>query len=121
MAVIPLDQLAKTLNAKIEETARAVKLNVFSGVIRDTRVDTGRLRGNWQTTTGSPADGELERLDPSGAAATKEAENNVKSDTIDFITNNLPYAAVWNERDGIIARNVARINRAVKEAIAKND
>lgn len=107
---------AKQAEATLDETARAIKISLFNGVIRDTRVDTGRLRGNWQTTTGSPANGELARLDPSGAAATQDVQNGVKGDTVDYLTNNLPYAEVWEERDAMIDKNMARIAQIVRRA-----
>jgi hypothetical protein len=111
--------LAETLGATLDETARAVKISTFTGIIRDTRVDTGRLRGSWTTSTGRPKDSP-ERLDPTGAQAEAEVMGTVKGDTVDYITNNLPYAEVWNERDGIIAKNVARIDRNIREAIKEN-
>jgi hypothetical protein len=120
MAEIPLHKLAETLGATLDETARAVKISTFTGIIRDTRVDTGRMRGNWQTSTGRPKGGEIDRLDPTGAQAEAEVMGTVKGDTVDYITNNLPYAEVWNERDGIIAKNVARIDRNIREAIKEN-
>jgi hypothetical protein len=125
MAEIPLDKLAETLGATLDETARAVKISTFTGIIRDTRVDTGRLRGNWQTSTGRPADGEIERKDKvpqgtDGGAAQEEVMQTVKGDTVDYITNNLPYAEVFEERDGMISRNVARIDRNIREAIKGN-
>lgn len=115
MAEIRLDRLAEHIGATLEETVRAVKLATFSGVIRDTRVDTGRLRGNWQCTSGAPARGAIERLDGSGASAIAEVERTIRPDTIDYLTNNLPYAEVWEERDGMVARNVARIERTIRE------
>lgn len=115
MAEIRLDKLAEHIGRSLEETARAVKLATFSGVIRDTRVDTGRLRGNWQCTVAAPASGELDRLDPTGATAISEVQRTVQPDTIDYLTNNLPYAEVWEERDGMVARNVARIERTIRE------
>ena len=117
MTYIPLDKLAKTLNKEIDQVARAIKISTFNGVIRDTRVDTGRLRGNWQTTTGMPATGEIERNDKSGAQAMQEVRETVKPDTIDWLTNNLPYAAYWEGRDGMIDKNVARLQRNIAEAI----
>ena len=117
MREIPLHRLAETLGATVDETARAIKITTFTGTVRDTRVDTGRLRGNWQTSTGSPATTETSRLDPSGTAATAEVQATVKGDTVDYITNNLPYAEVWEEKDGMIARNVARIDRNIRRAI----
>lgn len=114
---VDIAAFAKQANATLDETARAIKISLFNGVIRDTRVDTGRLRGNWQTTTGSPASGEIERLDPSGAAASEDVRNVVKGDTVDYLTNNLPYAVVWEERDAMVDKNLARINQIVRSAV----
>lgn len=105
-----MNKLAEVLGAEVEETVKAVKVSMFNGVIDDTRVDTGRLRANWQTSTGSPA---------SGTTASTEkptvTQGEVTADNIDYLTNNLDYAEVWEERDGMVARNAARIQRYVKE------
>ena len=124
MATIPMDKLAETLGATLDETCRAIKIALFNGVIRDTRVDKGRLRGNWQTSTGSAKSGEIDRLDKTpqggdGGSAQEDVKNTVKGDTIDYITNNLPYAEVFEEKDGMIAKNVARMDRNVREAVKK--
>lgn len=97
--------------------SRAAKLALFSGIIRDTRVDTGRLRGNWQTSTGSPKLTEIDRLDKTGELAIREAAENVTAFGVDYITNNLPYAEVWEEEDGMVAKNIARVERNLKEAV----
>jgi hypothetical protein len=120
MAEIPLDKLAETLGATLDETARAVKISTFTGIIRDTRVDTGRLRGSWTTSTGRPKDSP-ERLDPTGARAEAEVVGTVKGDTVDYISSNLPYSAIWEERDAMIAKNVARIDRNIREAVRENN
>lgn len=113
MPEIPINRLAEALGTEVEETVRAVKISLFNGVIDDTRVDTGRLRGNWQTTTGGPASGEVDRL--GGGGAKSEVSGGVTADDVDYLTNNLPYSEVWEERDGMVARNVARLERIVKE------
>ena len=101
---------------KTEQVCRAVKISLFNSVIMATRVDTGRLRGNWQTTTGAPNMSTTDRLDPSGQAASAEVRANVKAFTVDYMTNNLPYAEVYEEKDGMVARNMARITRILEEA-----
>ena len=106
---------AEKTKSRLDEASRAIKISLFSGCIRDTRVDTGRLRGNWQTSTGGPKTSAIGRLDPSGSAAMAEVQVNVTPFGVDYLTNNLPYAPVWNQRDGIIARNMARIDRIVRE------
>lgn len=110
-----IDRFAKKTNSRVDEACRAIKISLFSGVIMDTRVDTGRLRGNWQTSTGSPITSEIGRLDPTGQQATQEAQQNVTAFGVDYMTNNLPYAMIWEERDGMIDRNMARIQRIVRE------
>lgn len=117
---IPLNKLADTLGATLDQTVRAVKISLFNGIIDDTRVDEGRLKGGWQTTTGEMANTDIDRLDPDGNAAKAEVAATVRGDTIDYISNGLPYAEVWEERDGMIARNAARLERNIQEAIAKN-
>ena len=111
--------IADNLNRDLDQVARAVKISLFNGVIRDTRVDTGRLRGNWQTTTGQPARGTIDRLDPNATIATQDAEQTVQGDTVDYLTNNLPYAEVWEQEDGMVSRNVARIQRTVAEEVRR--
>ena len=117
MTYIPLDKLAETMGKSIDQVARGVKIKLFNGVIRDTRVDTGRLRGAWTTTTGKPAKESIDRLDPNGNQASSDVTKTVKGDTIDWIVNTLPYAEIWNNRDGIIDKNVARLERNIKEAL----
>ena len=101
---------------KTEQVCRAVKISLFNSVIMATRVDTGRLRGNWQTTTGSPNMSTTNRLDPSGQLASAEVRANVKGFSVNYMTNNLPYAKVYEEKDGMVARNMVRITRILEEA-----
>lgn len=127
---VDISKFAKKANASLEETSRTIKTNLFSGVIQLTRVadpDTwknpvkgyigGRLKGNWQTSTGSPVMTVIDRIDPEGDAAIAQVKATVRGDTVDYMTNNLPYAEVLEEQDGMIARNMARIKRTVKESI----
>jgi hypothetical protein len=115
-----LDRAAEELNVSLDQIVRGIQIELFSGVIRDTRVDTGRLRGNWQTTVGQPASGELIRDDVTGQQAIREVESNVTSGAVVYLTNNLPYAEVWEQRDGMIARNMARLNRTIREVVRRN-
>jgi hypothetical protein len=83
---------AKTIK-KMRLAARRIALDVFGRVIKRTPVDTGRLRGNWQTTVARPAEGEV---DVRGRAQTRD-EARVITDLWGgegsvFLTNNLPYA-----------------------------
>ena len=76
-----------------EQAIRMARLDLASGVIRKTPVDEGRARGNWQSTTGSPAVGEIERMDKSGAAAVAEAQSAAAHDVagVFWLVNHLSY------------------------------
>lgn len=114
---LDIERFSKKTKSTLDQASRAIKLSLFRGVIMDTRVDTGRLRGNWQTSTGRPITSVVERLDPSGQATVAEAASNITGIGVDYMTNNLSYAEVWEERDAMIARNMTRIQRSVREAV----
>lgn len=108
---------ARKTGMGLDKTSRAIKISLFTGIIKDTRVDTGRLRGNWQTSTGTPKFTAVERLFPNGtpeSTLTQEVISNVQAFSIDYMTNNLPYAQVWEERDGMVEKNIARTMNEVK-------
>lgn len=105
---------------KVDRIRRASALELFKLVIYATPVDTGRLRGNWQTTVGSPAAAELARVDPGGSAAMAEAMTNLGGllDVVWFV-NNLPYAEAIEyghskqAPEGMVRRHVAQWPRIV--------
>ena len=114
-----LQRIAEKGQKDLGELARATKIELFSGVVKETRVDTGRLRGNWQISENSPASGELERLDKTGAAVISEITGKASEDGVTYLVNNLPYAIVYEEKDAMIGRNVARVRQMVAR-LAKN-
>lgn len=80
---------------EIDRRVRGVTLALFRGVILGSPVDTGRFRGNWQTSVGAPAEGALEAVDPSGSAAIANVIANMGgAGSQTWMTNNLPYSEV---------------------------
>lgn len=77
-----------------EQMRRAIITELFGSVIKDTPVDTGRARANWQTEINSPKTNELNTNDKTGAGAKAEvlAKANASrwGDAL-HLTNNLPY------------------------------
>ena len=114
-----LQRIAKKGQEDMGKFARAVKIELFSGVVLDTRVKTGLLRGNWQISENSPASGELERLDKTGAAVISEITGKASEDGVTYLVNNLPYAIVYEEKDAMIGRNVARVRQMVARLAKK--
>lgn len=110
----------KTLK-RVDQVRRASVLELFKLVIFATPVDTGRLRGNWQTTINSPNWAAIDRLDLGGGAAMSEAVATLGSlvDVVWF-TNNLPYVERieydgWSKQapEGMVRRHVASWKRIV--------
>ena len=108
---------AKKTGVNLEKVSRRVTLELFGQAIMNTDVDTGRLRGNWQTSTGAPKTTTTDRLDKNGSVAISEAIENVKAFSVNYMTNNLPYAVVEEERKAMVAKSISRVERILKEAV----
>jgi hypothetical protein len=118
MSVVNIDEWAKKTGESLGDINRGIKLSLFKLIIQDTRHDTGRLMGNWQTSVGFPATGTIERLDNTqGSAAVSEAAATVTEFGVDYLTNNLPYAKKWDDVDGVIDKSFARIERNISEVV----
>ncbi|MEA7672512.1 HK97 gp10 family phage protein, partial [Salmonella enterica subsp. enterica serovar Cerro] len=96
--------------------------------IKSSPVDTGRFRGNWQTTGATPATGLVAGVDPTGNKAVNNASTYIGSapNWYEFtLTNNLPYAERleygWSKQapTGMIRVNIARFNTLLNEEAAK--
>lgn len=101
------------------ELSKSLKIELFSGITLDTRVKTGRLRGNWQVHENEPAKVTLYRLDPTGQQVLQDINKGATANGVTYFTNNLPYAVVFEEKDGMVGRNAARVQQNVKN-LAKN-
>ena len=119
---------AKLAGASVDETGRAIVLELFRSVIKDTPVDTGRARGNWQTTIGTPASGTTDRLgEEESLAEVSQQAASFGAGKVIYLTNNLPYIyrlefLGWSQQspDGMARKNVARIQSIVRKAVAEN-
>ena len=122
-----MNAYAKKAGASLEETTRAVALELFGSIIKDTPVDTGRARGNWQTSIGAPASGEVDRIGEREAISELGSETGKFVDgQVIFLTNNLPYIQRlelgWSDQApaGMVRKNIARIQQIVAKAARDN-
>ena len=109
-----MGRISQKIGASLDEAGVAIKFELFRGVVEDTRVKTGRARGNWQLTQDAPAEGELDKLDPSGNATISDISQKIKGIGNTYLTNNLPYIKKLEELDGMVAKNVARLQRIIR-------
>ena len=115
-----LRKIAAKRNLDLKKISRTVPLRIFSAVLRATRVDTGRLRGNWQVSTSVPALGVLDVVDEDeGKGLPAFQRKAVEPFALTYLSNNLPYAAVWEEEDAMIGLAVADFQRITKQEAAK--
>ena len=73
---------------------KKLHFEALNGIIYRTPVDTGRARGNWQTTIGSPAEDEVDGVDTDGAATVERGMSALAGlgpFTVSYIANNLAY------------------------------
>lgn len=130
MSKFTLDIQAFVAKAKKnpETVMRSVTLKLFSAIIKASPVDSGRFRGNWQTTGVTPATGLIAGVDPTGNTAVNSAATFITNapgwDTF-TLTNNLPYAERleygWSKQApiGFVRINIARFNSLLAEEAAK--
>lgn len=114
-----LEKLAKVGGHDLGRLAKAVKIELFSGVVYDTRVREGRLRGNWQIQENAPTTEPIERKDKTGTVVVEDIFKGSTEDGKTYFVNNLPYAKVWEEKDAMIGRNVIRIKKNIRAQIKK--
>lgn len=141
-----IKQFSVEVPEQLDGAAKKITIDFFSGVIRDTPVDTGRLRANWQCTIGGTASGELDVTDKQGQETINKMVQTVDAaprDFVAYLTNNLAYAPVaefglWKDKDGkpangprtisgystqapfgMVGLNVSRISHFIKQAVAE--
>ena len=72
------EALARFAKAETPERARLLHrrltLEALTRIVRRTPVDTGRARGNWQTSVGAPATGVIDEVDPQTAAGSTRSQ-----------------------------------------------
>jgi len=123
-----LNQFRLKVQEQSNEFIQGIEIALFSAVIQDSPVDTGRFRGNWQYSTGAPAAGITGNTDPSGGQtinAMASFVQGLQGGRITFLVNNLPYAVPleygYSQQapQGMVRRNVARFQALIQEESAK--
>ena len=94
-------RIQKDIEKRYDRALRATMMAMTVEVIGGTPVDTGRAKGNWQVSVGSPNNSVSESNDKTqknniSGAKIAQANNQISSAIGDvyYLTNNLPYIGV---------------------------
>lgn len=104
-----IDRFIEDSEEKFRKMVRIVGLEALRRLILATRVDTGRMRANWQVTEGQPAVGAVERFDQAGSMGTVDTlaveSRNVLAATgkaVIWIHNGVKYVGVYERKDKML-------------------
>lgn len=79
----------KNVPEAVRDFRDAIALDALRGVVMLSPVKTGRLRGNWQTTVGAPAEGDIEATDRSGGPTIAKGAGVIAS------AKRRPFEPIW--------------------------
>ena len=105
-----MSQIVARANGHVDDRIRAATIGIFKGIRKDTPVDTGNARNNWQCTIGAPFVGE----DASGSDEQILRTIPHRAGSVVYLTNNvryiqpLEYGHSTKAPNGMVRINVAR-------------
>ena len=121
-----LDKAVLNIKGFTEKQVRGTLFGLSSRIIKESPVDTGRFRGNWQASIGSPVLSTTSRLDRTGAGSINDAAvtlQGLKLGQTFYLTNNLPYARRLEygshskqAPNGFLRINVQRVQLEINKA-----
>lgn len=114
---VDIRKAAKAMEQSLEDVSYAIVQELFSSVVLDTPVDTGRARGNWQVSVGQGVYGTIDRLSKDGSVVLEDiGKVKVKLGESYHLSNNLPYIQRleydgWSDQaqNGMVRVNLARV------------
>jgi len=125
-----LQAIADKTGERLEDVDRAFKLQLFNMVVRNTRVADplswkrpdptylgGTMRGNWQVTTGAPAQTFIEGRRNTAAVMPGSESAKIQPFSETWLTNNTPYVRVWEEEDAMVGRAIADARRQLARVV----
>ena len=112
-----INKLVESGKHDLGKLSRAIKIELFTDIVSNTRVDTGRLKGNWQIQENEPAKSEIDRIDKTGGVVNAEIERGATANGVTYFTNNLPYAKKYEEIDGMVINAVNRVKANLDDMV----
>lgn len=102
---------------------RGLKINDGMDIVKPKGYVGGHFRGSWQTSVSAPITTNVDRIDPTGSAATADVLMNMGgAGKVTFMANNLPYGPRlefegWSKQApaGMVRIAMARIDSYIAE------
>lgn len=125
---LQIDRSLDLVDDEINDVVQVIGMYCLRGIVQKSPVDTGRFRGNWIVSTGSPDLRTKAQTDKSGSASITNGANKIssfdfkKQSTI-YIQNNLPYANRlengWSKQapKGMVSITVNNANQKYKNVL----
>lgn len=122
---LSMDNLLKQIDKNKDDIIKKTVFDLTSSFIKDTPVDTGRARANWQVDLNTNNNESIinDISDRSGSKAINNAQNKIMNNNVPFyymISNNLPYIERleygWSKQSpqGMVRINILRFNQFFK-------
>lgn len=119
---LDLSKAIEKAKDQAELVVRKTAFNLFKLVIDKSPVDTGRFRGNWNPSIGSPDLSISDVTDKTGASTESRVSAVIAqyklSDQSIYLTNNLPYAMRleegWSQKqapNGMVRLSILEVSR----------
>lgn len=125
-----IEDFTKNVEAAIDQSLQEIVIEIGSSVVMLSPVLTGRFRGNWQLTLGTPSNFSLNTYDPIGSATIAEIVQKAQFFTagqVAYIVNNLTYGPLIETGDhsrkapnGVVRVTAARFLEIVEDAVRKH-
>ena len=125
---LQIDRSLDLVDDEINDVIQVIGMYCLRGIVQKSPVDTGRFRGNWIVSTGSPDLRTKAQTDKSGSASINEGANKIssfdfKKQSTVYIQNNLPYANRlengWSKQapKGMVSITVNNANQKYKNVL----
>ena len=129
---VDIQKFIEKTNVKADKVVRKVCLDLMTGIVMKTPVDTGRARANWQASIDTPASGAVTFNADAGSGAKAPGESASSASAISgglsavtqatgrvfWLVNNLPYIyrleyGAWSKQapHGMVRTTIAEIQR----------
>lgn len=122
---LSMDNLLKQIDKNKDDIIKKTVFDLTSAIIKDTPVDTGRARSNWQIDLNTNSnDSIIDEADIGGNKAINKAQDKIMNNKVPYyymISNNLPYIERlefgWSKQSpqGMVRINILRFNQFFKQ------